>query len=367
MKHPQTTYRSGNEPYRSNEQGGRGGESQVSHTTHELNVVLAMPDRFANRVFPSRLLDRLESPLKLLSREPLEEFGSPRSRSLLAETDVLITGWGCPRLDEAVLDAAPRLRYILHAAGSVKHHVGEACWDRGLQVSTAAEANAIPVAEYTVAMILLANKRVLQLARAVHTQRSAVDPEQFFPDLGNYRKRVGIIGASKIGRNVIRLLRAYDLDVVVSDPYLTSAGAAALGVDVVDLDELVASSDVVSLHAPSLPATRHLIDARQISRFQPGATFINTSRGELVDQDALLDRLEQGDLFAVLDVTTPWVLPRDSAFYTNPNVLLTPHVAGSLGTELERMAASTVEEALRLARGEPLRFAVNAEDLAFIA
>ena len=122
------------------------------------------------------------------------------------------------------------------------------------------------------------------------------------------------------------------------------------------LDELVASSDVVSLHAPSLPSTRHMIDARQIARLRPGATFINTARGELVDQDALLRRIEQGDLYAVLDVTTPWSLPTDSGFYVNPNVLLTPHVAGSLGSELERMAASTVEEALRLSRGEAAAF-----------
>lgn len=332
-----------------------------------LNVALAMPAPMADKLFPYSLLETLEPAVKLLSRLPLQEFSSPRSQEILAEADILITCWGCPPVDETVLEAAPRLRYILHAAGSVKSYVGDACWERGIQVSTAADANAIPVAEYTVAMILLANKRVLQTARALHTQRSTVVPEQLFPDLGNYRKRVGIIGASKIGRHVIQLLRPYDLEVVVSDPYLSQTDAAALGVHVVDLDELVASSDVVSLHAPSLPSTRHMIDARQITRLRPGATFINTSRGELVDQDALLVRLDQGNLFAVLDVTTPWLLPPDSGFYSNQNVLLTPHMAGSLGTELERMAASTVQEALRLARGEPLRFPVRAEDLAFTA
>lgn len=332
-----------------------------------LNVALAMPQDVARRVFPARLLERLEPELNLLSTEPMQEFDSPRSRSLLAGTDILITGWGCPKLDETVLDAAPNLRYILHAAGSAKHHVGQACWDRGLEVSTAADANAVPVAEYTVAMILLANKNVLQLARIVHTLHSAVEPEDHFPQLGNFRKRVGIIGASKIGRHVIRLLRSYDLEVVVADPYLEPAEAAELGVQLVSLDELVASSDVVSLHAPSLPSTLHMIDARQIARFRPGATFINTARGELVDQNALLHRIEQGDLYAVLDVTTPWSLPPDSGFYVNPNVLLTPHVAGSLGSELERMAASTVEEALRLSRGEPLQFRLRAADLAFTA
>jgi phosphoglycerate dehydrogenase-like enzyme len=332
-----------------------------------LNVALAMPAHTARAVFPSRSLDPLEPALNLLSREPIEDFASPSGRALLEEADILITGWGCPMIDDDVLDAAPRLRYVLHAAGSVKHHISDACWERGLLVSSAADANAIPVAEYTVAMIVLANKRVLQIARALHTTRTDVLPEQLFPDMGNYRKRVGIIGASKIGRHVVRLLAQYELDVVVADPYLSAVEAGALGVELVTLDELVAGCDIVSLHAPSLPSTKNLIDAGRIEQMRPGATFINTSRGELVDQDALLARVERGDLYAVLDVTTPWVLPSDSRFYTHPNVLLTPHVAGSLGNELERMAASAVGEALRLSRGEALQFPVAAEDLTFMA
>ncbi|WOH18581.1 hydroxyacid dehydrogenase [Paenarthrobacter sp. GOM3] len=337
----------------------------MNHTP--LNVALAMGPGVAPRIFPPRRLAQLAPELLLLDQEPMEEFVSKKSRDLLAITDILITGWSCPTIDGAVLAAAPRLRHIIHAGGTVKHHITDACWDRGIQVSTAAEVNAVPVAEYTVAMILLANKRVLQLARTLHTEKNTVEPDLVFPDMGNYGKRVGIIGASKIGRHVIRLLASYDLEVVVSDPYLDDAAAAALGVVSVTLDELVATSDVVSLHAPSLASTENLINAGLIGRLKDGATFINTSRGELVDQEALLGRIQQGNLYAVLDVTTPWVLPPESAFYTHPNVLLTPHLAGSLGTELERMAANTIDEALRVARGKPLLHRLHAKDLAFTA
>ena len=339
----------------------------MSLPPQKLNVALAMSANVAARIFPPRRLASLNPGLRLLSPEPMEDFTSSRSLRLLTETDILITGWGCPTVDAAVLDAAPRLRHILHAGGTVKHHVGDECWARGLQVSTAADANAIPVAEYALAMILLANKRVLQIARKLHTEKSAIDPDDVFPDMGNYAKQVGIIGASKIGRHVIRLLEPYDLNVVVADPYLEPEDAAALGAQLVGLEELVESSDVVSLHAPSLPSTRNLINARLIDRFQTGSTFINTARGELVDQDALLARLERHELFAILDVTTPWVLPADSGFYSNPNVLLTPHLAGSLGNELERLAATAVAEADRVARGAPLLFPVHMADLAFTA
>lgn len=336
-------------------------------TTSKLNVALAMGPGVVSRVFPARRLESLAPELQLLSPEPIEDFTSPRSLKLLADTDILITGWGCPRLDAAALTAAPRLSHVLHAGGTVKHHVGQECWDRGIEVSTAADANAIPVAEYTVAMILLANKRVLQIARKLHTEKTEIEPDEVFPDMGNFGKRVGIIGASKIGRHVIRLLQPYDVQLVVADPYLDDAAAAELGVERATLEQLVASCDVVSLHAPSLPSTFHLIHAGLVDSLKPGATFINTSRGELVDQDALLARIERGDLFTVLDVTTPWVLPAESRLYTHPNVLLTPHLAGSLGTELERMAVSTIEEALRISRGEPLLHRLHAQDLAFTA
>ncbi|SEE43113.1 Phosphoglycerate dehydrogenase [Arthrobacter alpinus] len=339
----------------------------MSHPAPLPNVALAMPAATANRLFTARLLDALADGVNLLSREPLEDFSSAAALAVLANTDILITGWGCQQIDADVLDAAPRLRYILHAAGTVKNHVTEACWDRGIQVSTAADANALPVAEYTLAMILLANKNILQLGQLVHSRHSPVSPEAEFPSMGNYRKRVGIIGASKIGRHVIRLLRPFDVDVVVADPFLDDAEATVLGTALVTLEELASTSDVVSLHAPSLPSTLNLISKEIIASFGPGTTFINTARGELVDQDALLDRLQQGDLYAVLDVTTPWELPPDSGFYTNPNVLLTPHIAGSLGTELERLAATVVAEAHRVAKGEPLRHALPAEQLSITA
>ena len=332
-----------------------------------LKVALAMPQDVAERIFPPRVLDALEAGATLLSREPMAEFTSPRSRALLAQADALITGWGCAMIDGGVLDAAPQLRYILHSAGTVKNHMDGSAWARGIQVSTAADANSIPVAEYTVAMVLLANKRVLQVARTVHGLRDMIHAESQFPDLGNYNKRVGIIGASKIGRHVIRLLQSYELELVVADPFLSDDEATSLGVAKVTLEELAATSDVVTLHAPSLPSTRNMVNAEIISSFKPGATFINTARGELVDQDALLARIQAGTLFAVLDVTTPWDLPADSGLFDHPNVLLTPHMAGSLGTELERMAMSTVAEVHRLSRGEELAFRLPAEELELTA
>ncbi|WP_427015444.1 hydroxyacid dehydrogenase [Pseudarthrobacter sp. P1] len=324
-----------------------------------LNIALAMAQDVAERMFPAERLAALGPELVLLSPRPLVDFASPQAAAVLARTDALVTGWGCPPLTAQVLALAPNLRFVLHAAGSVRAHVGDAVWDRGIRVSTAAAANAIPVAEYTLAMILLANKKVLQLAAALKSTRNVVPLDELYPSMGNYGQRIGVVGASKIGRAVIGLLKPFAFDVVVFDPFLSGADAAELEVTAVGLDELLSTSDIVSLHAPDLPETRHLIDARGLSLLRPGATFINTSRGALVDQDALVRRIQRGDLYAVLDVTTPELLDPDHPFYDHPNVLLTPHVAGSLGVELARLADTALAEAGRAARGEELLYGLN--------
>ncbi|WP_443068885.1 hydroxyacid dehydrogenase [Streptomyces sp. NBC_01361] len=319
-----------------------------------------MHEGLAGRLFDDELLRRLRRATDLDPSPVLHEFTSPQSKASLARVDILVTGWGCPPLTAEALAQAPHLRAVVHAAGSVKHHVTAACWERGIAVSSAAAANAVPVAEYTVAMIVLANKRVLPLLTRQAPGHIQVDSPDRSGPAGNYRKQIGIVGASAIGRRVLALLRGYGLELVVADPYLTEAEAGALGARLLGLDELVSTSDVVSLHAPSLPQTRHLMDARRLSSMRPGATLINTARGDLVDTAALTAAVGSGQLYAVLDVTDPEPLPADSPLRDHPHVVLTPHVAGSLGTELLRMGELVVDEVERLADGRPLNHPVSA-------
>ncbi|KGN37248.1 2-hydroxyacid dehydrogenase [Knoellia subterranea KCTC 19937] len=262
----------------------------------------------------------------------------------LADVDVLLTGWGCPPVDAAVLDRAPRLRAIIHTAGSVKHHITQDCWDRGIAVTSAVEQNAVPVAEFTLAAILFAQKRVIEASRDYANRRDKRSGSPAYPFVGNYRRTVGIVGASRIGRRVIELLRPFDMDVLLADPFVDATEAQSIGAALVDLDELVAAADTVSIHAPSLPETERMIDRRRLSLMRDGAVLINTARGALVDEEALTDELVSGRLHAVLDVTVDEVLAADSPLWGLPNVLLTPHVAGSLGGELERLVDHALDE-----------------------
>lgn len=321
---------------------------------------------------PSRLLDadawaRLASVAAVDPTQCLTEFHSPSARATLADTDILLTGWDCPIVDDAVLDNAPRLRAIVHAAGTVKDHVSPACFERGLLVSTAADANAVPVAEYTLAVILLAGKSFWRSVACYASERAGIDLLTEFPEVGNYRRRVGVVGASRVGRHLLHLLRPFDLDVLVYDPWASVDDVASLGAHKVELDELLASCAVVSLHAPYLPATSGLISAGRLALMRDGATLINTARGGLVDHAALTAELMTGRLNAVLDVTEPEPLPANSPLYNLSNVVLTPHIAGAAGLELRRLGAWAVDEIARLSAGEPLAAPVMLSDLSRIA
>ncbi|MCV9961671.1 hydroxyacid dehydrogenase [Pararhizobium sp. BT-229] len=327
-------------------------------------IALAMrPDR-TQHVLPPELLARLEQLGLLLDPTPMTTFTDDRARRLLAETEILVTGWGAPLFDADALAATPNLRLVAHAAGTVKGIVGPWVFDAGVLVTHAAQANALPVAEFTLAAIIFSGKNVFRFRDlyVAHRDRTLTHPLQAEP-IGNYRRVVGIVGASRIGRRVIELLRPFDYEILLYDPMVTESEAADLRVEKVDLDSLFARADIVSLHAPSLPQTHHMVDARRLSLMKNGATLINTARGALIDEEALLDTLKTGAIDAVIDVTDPEIPERASAFYDLPNVFLTPHIAGAVGLERARLGETVIDEIARFIDGRPLRYEVRGQDL----
>ncbi|WP_318842776.1 hydroxyacid dehydrogenase [Myceligenerans pegani] len=297
--------------------------------------------------------------------EPVQvaSLDEPAARERLAGVEVLLTSWGAPPLTAEILDAAPNLRAVIHCAGTVRPLVTDAVWDRNLLVTNAVDANAVPVAEFTFAAIIMAGKRAPFLAARARTARDDWSLSGF-GDLSNQGRTIGIVGFSRTGRRVVDRLAALETrEVLVSDPYADRDEVKAAGARLTDLDEVLAASDITSLHAPALPSTRHLIGARELALMPDGATLINTARGMVVDTAALEAECETGRLFAVLDVTDPEPLPADSVLYDLPNVMITPHIAGSLGTETRRMTAAALDELERYVRGEAPVSPVTRESL----
>jgi phosphoglycerate dehydrogenase-like enzyme len=166
---------------------------------------------------------------------------------------------------------------------------------------------------------------------------------------------------------MMRLFRAFNARVLVYDPYFSEAQAQAMEVEVCDLDQLLQRSDIVSLHVPSLPETRHMIGSAQLKLLKNGALFINTARGAIVDEQALIAELRKGRFTAVLDVYEKEPLPDDSPLRTLPNAILAPHAAGHSYETYLRQGTSAVDEVCRLLSGDPLRHEVTKASLATMA
>ncbi len=310
--------------------------------------------------------DALNRVCNLVSNTPFRD--SDELADELSRLEVLITSWGCPRIDENFIDHTPRLRLIAHLAGSVKGFIDDAVWRRGIKVVNAVAANAVPVAEYTLAAILFANKQVFQLNQFYLTHQENRAPwTKEAPDVGNYNKTIGIIGASHVGQLVIEHLRNFDMRVLLYDPFVTPLDARQSGAHKVGLTELLSQSDIVSIHAPLLADTKNMIGARELALMRDGATLINTARGAIIDQEALIQELIKERLFAILDTTVPEVLPRNNPLYKLRNVFLTPHIAGSLGDETQRLTDYLVAELERYHRGVQLQYLVKREHLARLA
>lgn len=289
-----------------------------------MRAAFAMTPDLQHRFFDAALLAELGELVDIDADRVLTSYDD----SGAAEVEVLITAWGTPTIDASALARMPRLRAVVHAAGSVKYFLSPEAWERDLRVTCGVEPNARPVAEYALAAVLWATKSVLPLTERFRAER--VSPDLTGDDTidGAYGTTVGLLGASATGRALIEMLAPFHLSVLVSDPTIDAATAAEMGAEFVGLDDLFARSRVVSLHAPLLPQTRHLVDARLLGLMGDGTTLINTARGGVVDHDALRAEVVSGRLRAVLDVTEPEPLPAEDPMWSLPNVTLTPHVAG---------------------------------------
>jgi phosphoglycerate dehydrogenase-like enzyme len=284
--------------------------------------------------------------------------------ALLPAADGCLTSWGVARLDADVIAAAPRLQILAHMGSSVTRFVSDALWAQGVRVTTAAPALARDVAVTTLGLIIVGLKRIWPLGR--HVRAGGWRESPYWPSRELYAKTVGIVGASHVGRHVIDLLRPFGTRILLYDPYVSPEEAAGLGVTKAELDDLLRQADVVSLHAPAKPETHHLLNAGRLALMKDDALLVNTARGTLMDEAALVDELRQGRFFAFLDVTDPEPPAADSPLRHLDNVVVTPHLAGCI-EDCGRLGEMAVEEMRRHFAGEPPLYEVTAGMLARIA
>ncbi|SPT61415.1 Glycerate dehydrogenase [Aerococcus viridans] len=279
------------------------------------------------------------------------------------QVEVLLGGWGMQELTEEVLDKLPNLKVIFYAAGTMKGIVTDGVWKRGIRITTANQANAQPVAEFALGQILIAMKNTYALARQVKENQGYLIGPMRDDITGLYQTTVGITSLSAIGKQVIQLLKPFDVNIQVYDPYGTEEVADQLGVSLVSLETLFASSDVVTIHTPLLPDTEKMVNKDLLASMKQNTTLINTARGGLIDEEALVAVLkDRTDLTAVLDVTNPEPPEKGSVMYDLDNIVLTPHIAGSAGAERKRLGDAMAGEIAQYLEKDQLSFEVT-EDM----
>jgi phosphoglycerate dehydrogenase-like enzyme len=284
--------------------------------------------------------------------------------AILPEADACITSWGVAQLDADVIAAAPRLKAMAHMGSSVKRFVSDALWQQGVHVTSAAPALAEDVAITALGLMIVGMKRIWPLGQ--HVRDGGWRERPYWPPREIRHKVVGVIGASHVGRHLIRLLQPFEVHILLYDPFVTDEQAVGMGVEKVELETLLERADIVTLHAPAKPDTYHLLNGSNLALMKDEALLINTARGTLIDEAALIAELTKGRFFAFLDVTDPEPAALDSPLRRLENVVVLPHLAGCI-EDCGHMGEMAVEELRRFFAGEPPIYQVKPDMFGRIA
>lgn len=284
---------------------------------------------------------------------PLNElFTSDDLAERIGGYDACITSWGSPTFTSEVLTRAEKLKFIGHGAGSVASIVKENVFDTSIAVTSANKVLALSTAECAFSLLFAgAWDFAGYSARLKEGQWSNNSLDS---TLGVTRRVIGLVGYGEISKHVIRMLQPFNTKILLHSSYCPQEEAAAQGVELCGLNELFERSDIVSLHNTWTPRTQGMIGEEQLKRLRNGALFVNTARGPIVKEQALIDQLRKGRIFAALDVYDKEPLPVDHELLAMPNVLCLPHIGGFHGLLKRELCDFIVDELHRFVKGEDL-------------
>lgn len=328
-----------------------------------MKIAMILDQEWQEKFFTAKAMEKLASmaELSIIEGAPTYE----KVKAAIKDADFAITSWGNEGVSfpADILDQCPNLKMIMHAGGSVKGIVSDEVWERGIRVACCTHSLGIGVAETALGFAISASKNFYQLSDEIHAGGySAHDIKEL------YNIKVGVISAGFVGRHFIKLMHNFRVEILLYDPTVNEERAAELGVTKMEFEDLLRESDIVSIHAPTLPETHHLFNADTLKLMKKDAVLINTSRGWLIDEKALYEHMAAGNLkYACLDVYDPEPPLADNPLRTLKNVILTPHLAGLKANGLARLGDDSVRQIENFLAGKPLECEVTKEMLATIA
>ena len=323
-----------------------------------MKILVAMPEGRTRDLFlPKENMERLNNLGEVTVNPTTEPYTIEVLRELLPQMDAVVTGWECTPIDKNVLgDVCPKI--MAHTGGTVAPYTDEETYRKGIHIVSANKLFARSVAEGTLAYILAALRRIPYWTRKMHTKGWQ---EPGFENYGLFGKRVGLTGYGEITKNLIPLLQVFQTEILLYSGHMTEEECKKIGVRKASLAEIFSTCDVVSVHNASTKATRNMINADLFAMLKGDAVFVNTSRGAVIDEEALIQAVKEGRFTAILDVYQSEPLADDSPLRGLDNVFLMPHMGGPTTDLYAQCGAAVIEEIRRYRDGEPLQLEVKAE------
>lgn len=317
------------------------------------------------RVFSEKYYERLRNFGEVCIYDKVDFSDENDYLDFIKDSEIIVTSWGSPNLGEKALDMCPDLKAVIHAAGSIKPIVSDEFIKRKIRITNSAAVIGEGVAETALGFAISACKGFYRLSGETKNKMWDENIHTVVKDF--YDINVGIISGGFVGRHMAKLLKNFHVNTYMYDPILSSEEIEKIGATKVELDELMSICDVVTIHAPSIPQTDNMINKDNLALLKDGAVLINTARGTIINEQDLIEECKKGRIFACIDVTNPEPPSEDNELRFLDNVILTPHIAGTVTNGLKRIALHVCEEIERLINGEKMRTEVNLDDLSKLA
>lgn len=335
---------------------------------NKTSAFLFLPPERWDRIASPEARSRLAQEVEFDSSESSPSINVSTLLEQAEKVQILITSWKSPPLDASVLERLERLELLIHAAGSVREVLPQLQADAHFRVCTGVHLNARPVAEFTLGVILCALRDTFAWRDKFRRQGTDLWWSHHEQYQGGYEgKTICLVGFGAIVRHLARLLRQFNFRTLVVSDQVTPRDEAEFGFHRVTLAEGAATANVLSIHEASLPSFRHLINREVLDLMKPNSWLINTARGSLIDESALIEALRAEKIWALLDVAQVEPPPLDHPFYHLPRCILTPHIAGSLGNEILRFGDYVAREVHNHCHRKPYESELQLETLALRA
>jgi phosphoglycerate dehydrogenase-like enzyme len=291
-----------------------------------MNILISQPEgEVRSTFFTPDVIEKLSKIGKIIWNKHERQFTKEELREEIKDIDICISGWGCQRFNEDILENANKLKIVAHTGGSVATLASDVLYEKNIKLISGNWVFAESVAEAVIGYSLCSLRDLVFYNNEVQAGRWH---DGKFYNEGILDQSFGLVGFGTVAKYLVKMLRPFRAKIRVYDPYLTDSVANEYGVEKATLEEIFKNSKIISLHAAKTPETYHLIDKRLLKMIPYGALLVNTARGSVIDEEALADELVTGRFKAILDVYELEPLPEHSKLRGLKNVVLIPHMAG---------------------------------------